>query len=249
MKIQVVGDLHLEYINFEETKVTDLIKFSDADILILAGDIGSLYEPQKLRLFLEKVCIHYRYVLYVPGNTEFYKKYRHVPREFNTLLNILLKMESGIKNLTVLYRKSVQIDNVLFSGAILWSLPEETLPPYFKIHDIDRDKYTSMHVQDSKYILDSLCYSIDLDIDHHIVITHYCPLPGEKNNRSDMYYNKKLFSKLPDLNNYRTKFTWIFGHTHEFVDTVKKGINFITNSRGKLKNVNKEFKTDYIINI
>lgn len=249
MKIQIVGDLHLEYINFEETKVADLLKFSDADILILAGDIGSLYEPQKLRLFLEKVCIHYRYVLYVPGNTEFYKKYKQPPKDFKTLLNNLLKIETYIKNLCVLYRKSVQIDNVLFSGAILWSLPEENLPSYFKIHNIDRETYTAMHVQDSKYILDSLCYSIDLDIEHHMIITHYCPLQGEKSIRSDMYYNKKLFSKLPNMEEYRTKFTWVFGHTHEFVDTNKKGIHFISNSRGKLKNVNNEYKQDYVINI
>lgn len=249
MKLQIIGDLHLEYINFEEMKISELINASDAEILILAGDIGTLYEPQKLRLFLEKICSHYRYVLYVPGNTEFYKRYKQTPLSFDSLLNTLLKIESAIKNLFVLYRKSVQIDNVLFSGAILWSYPDDELPSYFRIHNFDREKYTNMHLQDSKYILDSLCYSMDLNIDNHVVITHYCPLPGERANRSDMYYNKQLFSKLSDLETYHTNFTWIFGHTHEFVNIKKKGINFISNSRGKLKNVNKDYKSDYVINI
>ena len=65
MKIQIAGDLHIEYIDFEDSNVSDLLQPGDTDLLILAGDIGSLYEPQKLRFFLEKVCVKYRYVLYV----------------------------------------------------------------------------------------------------------------------------------------------------------------------------------------
>ena len=54
MKIQIAGDLHIEYIDFEDSNVSDLLQPGDTDLLILAGDIGSLYEPQKLRFFLEK---------------------------------------------------------------------------------------------------------------------------------------------------------------------------------------------------
>jgi predicted phosphodiesterase len=249
MKIQISGDLHLEYINFEKVKISELLHCSDANILILAGDIGSLYEPQKLRLFLEKICVRYRYVLYVPGNTEFYTCPRQVPKEFNYLLNELLKIEKKISNLFILNRKSVQIDDILFSGAILWSLPEDRLPSHFRIHEMSREMYTNKHMQDSKYILDSICYAGELGVKHHVIITHYCPLPGEKNNRGDMYYNKNLFEKIPEVNNCNTKFTWIFGHTHESFDQQLKGINFISNSRGKLKSLNNKYNNQYTIQV
>lgn len=252
MKIQIAGDLHIEYIDFEDSNVSDLLQPGDTDLLILAGDIGSLYEPQKLRFFLEKVCVKYRYVLYVPGNTEFYTRRNQAPREFDRLLLELYNIEKHITNLFILNRKSVQIDDVLFSGSILWSLPEDQLPTYFRVCDMTREKYTQNHIHDSKYMLDSISYAGDLKVRHHVMITHYCPLPPDEksnSNRHDMYYNKNLFEKIPNLENLDTKFTWIFGHTHKSVDTTLKGINFISNSRGKLKDINNHYSNKYIIKV
>lgn len=49
----------------------DILPHLDTDkdtILVLAGDIGSLYYPKHLLLALEHVCPRFKHVLYVPGN-------------------------------------------------------------------------------------------------------------------------------------------------------------------------------------
>jgi predicted phosphodiesterase len=55
---QIVSDLHIEYKNNEIPDPLTLIT-PTSEILILAGDIGSLYKIKQLQGFLEKLCIHF----------------------------------------------------------------------------------------------------------------------------------------------------------------------------------------------
>ena len=43
------------------------------DILILAGDIGSLYKIKQLTNFFNTIQSYYKHILYVPGNNEYYR--------------------------------------------------------------------------------------------------------------------------------------------------------------------------------
>ena len=70
-KFQIVSDLHIEYRNDQIPEPLDYIT-PTAEILILAGDIGSLYKYKQLVGFLEKLCVYFKYVVYIPGNHEFY---------------------------------------------------------------------------------------------------------------------------------------------------------------------------------
>ena len=72
--IQVASDLHLEYNKVKDYK--DIITPA-APILVLAGDIGNLYEYEKLLDFLKWCCDNFVAVLYVSGNHEFYKVYNY----------------------------------------------------------------------------------------------------------------------------------------------------------------------------
>ena len=70
MQIQIASDLHIEYIN-QPIDVDDFIK-PVAPILVLAGDIGSLYLYDQLHKFLSDLSNKFKHILYIPGNHEFY---------------------------------------------------------------------------------------------------------------------------------------------------------------------------------
>ena len=64
MNIQVASDFHIEC--FEHVNVSDFVNPS-ADVLILSGDIGSLYKFEQLIDFLKKLSTMYKKIIYVPG--------------------------------------------------------------------------------------------------------------------------------------------------------------------------------------
>ena len=68
--IQLVSDLHIEA---ESTTIDPLsVVTPSAPILVLAGDIGSLYKLKNLENFLSALSKHYIAVFYIPGNHEYY---------------------------------------------------------------------------------------------------------------------------------------------------------------------------------
>ena len=94
----------------------------------MAGDIGSLYRYDQLYNFLSKLSLKFKYVLYVPGNHEFYTMNDYKPLPFRILANRLYQLENSISNLYILNKSSVIIENICFIGATLWSkVPEKSI--------------------------------------------------------------------------------------------------------------------------
>ena len=99
LKLQIVSDLHIEYKNNTVPDPLDLIT-PEADILVLAGDIGSLYKFDQLRNFMVKLCEYFQLVLYVPGNHEYYKIPENEEKiSINNLLDRLEYLSNSITNL------------------------------------------------------------------------------------------------------------------------------------------------------
>ena len=99
--IQIVSDLHIE--QYEDVpNPLDFITPS-ADILILAGDIGSFYRIQQLIDFLKALCSYFKIVLYVPGNHEWYTMNDNESLSFDSLEKRMLTIENKIKNFYILY--------------------------------------------------------------------------------------------------------------------------------------------------
>ena len=86
---QIVSDLHIEYKSNDVPDPLTLITPS-ADILILAGDIGSFYQYDQLKTFLINLCPYFKVVVYVPGNHEYYNKTKNHDDELQLFLNIFL---------------------------------------------------------------------------------------------------------------------------------------------------------------
>jgi len=116
--IQIASDLHIE---FKNDDIPDPLYYitPSADILILAGDIGSLYKIDQLKGFLEKLCPLFATVIYVPGNHEYYTVQNYEHLSMNKLLNRLYDIEKDIKNLYVLNQSSIVIDDICITGCTL----------------------------------------------------------------------------------------------------------------------------------
>ena len=103
MIIQIVSDLHLEYL--EEYDLDSLIEKKNANILVLVGDIGSLYRYPQLIGFLDKVCRIYEYVLYVPGNHEYYKM------NTNDVGICMKDLKQKMNDLETIFKNLIILDN------------------------------------------------------------------------------------------------------------------------------------------
>lgn len=124
MKIAVCSDLHLEFADIE------LENTENADVLILSGDIivardllvdvtmyghGVGTRSQRFHDFFQIVTCRFKNVVYVMGNHE------HYHGDFTESVNTLKENLSYLKNLHILDKETIKIDDVTFIGSTLWT--------------------------------------------------------------------------------------------------------------------------------
>ena len=120
MKIQLMSDLHLEF------EPTFRPKNAGSDVLVLSGDIcvadyftrseASPYHDRAMQFldFFVHVTNEWDHVVYVAGNHENYHGY--IDTTVQTLKNML-----QFRNLHLLDKTSVDLSDVRFVGATLWT--------------------------------------------------------------------------------------------------------------------------------
>lgn len=122
MKFQIVSDLHLEF-----GKIS--IENNGADTLILSGDIcvvkdlldRDVYEIRShdksamYHTFFQECSARFKNVIYVSGNHEHY--HGDIAKSHNTLKERL----SYLKNLHILEKEVIQIDDVHIIAGTLWT--------------------------------------------------------------------------------------------------------------------------------
>ena len=256
MKIQIASDLHIEYKNDKDVDPFDYITPS-AEILILAGDIGSCYRYNQLRNFLKKLCPEFKIVLYVPGNHEYYyipNTTKRMPMEFMT--HMIYSLSILIPNLIILDRGSVLIGNVCISGCTLWSDPKVDMPSFYtRLHGMDLEKYRSKFETDLKFINETIehCKEKDYEL---VVVTHYCPheyvtLSEEHGYDKDKENLKSFYmTDLTYMMNRELIKVWIYGHVHINCDMFSPmGTRIVSNQKGKPKNNVCDFSEQFILEI
>lgn len=247
---QIVSDLHIEYNN---DCVPDPLEFitPTSDILILAGDIGSLYKRIQLREFLIKLCVHFQVVLYVPGNHEYYTIPDVTPITMSALTDRLHAIESEISNLYILNRSSVRVGDICVAGCTLWSNPELPIPKYLvRIHNMSTEVYRDKHNGDILYLNKMINYCSDQSL-KLLVITHYGPtymiLKGTK--KRDKFFS--LYASHLDhlLMSYNVH-TWVCGHVHKNFDFITDGgTRVVGNQKGKPKDKIIDFSKKFIVEL
>src|SRR5262245_7005031 len=103
MRVHILSDLHVEFAPFQPKNV-------DADVTVLAGDV---HTGKNGITWIHKTFPD-RAVIYVLGNHEFYGQ--KIPK----LIDDIKEIAQGT-NVRVLENQSVEIDNVVFLGATLWT--------------------------------------------------------------------------------------------------------------------------------
>lgn len=233
VKIQVISDLHLEASPVE--KATDIVNVSSgADVLIIAGDLGSFYDLDPMYKFFECLSPWYKYILYVIGNHEYYRHPSFSVARLGDLRHRAERMFKTIENLHILDRKSVRINGVVFAGATLWSdvERESDVWPEFIRHKLRVSKhvYKSLYKRDYTWIRRTID-SCRKTGDPLVVITHHAPTFTSLRRRGR--YESLYASNLDHLIRKENMVMWIHGHTHHNIDRRVRGVNVVSNQRGK----------------
>jgi Icc-related predicted phosphoesterase len=252
VKFQIASDLHIEYRN--DNNITDLDQYIDptADVLILAGDIGNLYKFNQLKSFISLVCQKFIYVLYIPGNHEYYRvSHGGSDVNMNQLKDRLLELDETFPNLYVLNRNSICINDVCVAGCTLWSEAKTEIPSYIvRIKGISKNMYDQMHAKDKRFIMETINYCKDNN-KKLLVVTHHAPTYKilSKKKLADKFVSLYA-SNMDNLLRYDYVHTWVCGHIHHNFDIVTDtGTHLVGNQKGKPKDGINDYRTDMTIDV
>lgn len=213
MRIQIISDLHQEFGSTE-------LFFGNADIVVLAGDVN--LGTKGVEWIKETIAD--KPVIYVLGNHEYYKG--SYPKTLNKI-----KSAAQNSNVFVLEDSFVDIENVRFHGATLWTdfsifgnpveygmLCQSKMndykmikrdPSYSKLRTIDTFK---IHQFSKTWLKESLENSKGLK---NIVVTHHAP---SLKSSPECYKQDPLTSAyVSDLEGMileHQPLYWIHGHIH-----------------------------------
>lgn len=235
MKIQYASDLHLEFTpNFNLVKS---IPFEAVgDVLVLAGDIGYLHERKTYETrFWKWASEHYRQVLIVPGNHEFYGQGDVLARGDSWSREIR-------KNVHYYQNKVVRIENTDFILSTLWShiTPRDEYFVSRGMNDFRQIQYGGRRFTTEDYNIEhEKCLSFikksveESDAEHVVVVTHHLPTmevvaPEHKGSNLNSAFATELGNYIA---NSRID-AWIFGHSHTNINTVIDNKPIVCNQMG-----------------
>ena len=217
-KIYCISDLHLEKYEFYQ-ELIDKITFPEADILILAGDIGYPIGNDKNNYvnFLKYVKSKYQYVILICGNHEYYQC-EFPEKKSRDKIFLEIKKICEDNNIILLEKNSVIVNNIKIIGTTLWSCIDKQACSFmndFRYCFSDRFDYICEFSESYKYLKkeleeDDKKYPI-------VVVTHHLPtnyLIHERfsNNEINTGFATEI---LDNLNIHNVKY-WFCGHTHEY---------------------------------
>lgn len=260
-KISIASDLHLEF----DKKQLYIPKFNGEDILILAGDIIVGLEDKWQYWFAD--LLETRSVIWIAGNHEFYNNdlydiYNGMPL-WAVRVNEIAERKDYKYKLYALQNQTLEIDNVKFIAATLWTdfkknddivkwIGERNMSDYKVIRNgnyrLTTDTVYSEHQASVKFIEQELDKPTNLK---KFVITHHLPsyqsVAAQYRNPRDEQFNYLYCS---DLDNLAQKADyWIHGHTHNSFDYQLGNCRVICNPRGYAGyDTNKQF-TDVVIDV
>ena len=248
MKIQLLSDLHNEFLRngrqVNGHSWSGVIPHTDADIVILAGDIDTgtqgaewaISESERLG----------KPILYVLGNHEFY---RH---EYFSVKDDIAKLCSGT-NVAYLDSGCLIVEGVRFLGTTLWTdyradvrIPQDqamlTIDNNLSDHRVikfnsgsgdDRFKpehALMLHEKELRWLRQQLEAGFD---GKTVVITHHGPHSLCQHPAFPVSEMSGAFhSDLGDLIEAHEIDVWAFGHTHANLDSVVYATRIVSNQAG-----------------
>jgi predicted phosphodiesterase len=227
MKIQLMSDLHFECYRDRGLDFIDSLDPTNVDVLILAGDIIATNNYDTLLDVFKQFCQKYPYVIFVPGNHEYYGS--SVYRKENEFMRVRFT----ISNLHILNSAgNVTINGQRFIGGTMWFEEDPKNEPYKKylndfvhIENFEPWVYTRNQVFEER-LTDTLT-SDDIVITHHLPSDKSVPFiyKGDPVNAFFLHDMEWLIKdKQPKL--------WIHGHTHDSFDYFIDKTRILCNPKG-----------------
>lgn len=232
MKIQILSDLHTEFEDYNIPK-------TDADVIVLAGDIG--VKMSGLQYALRKCKVP---TIYVAGNHEYYGA--AIPQ-----LTEKLRLASNGTNVHFLENQEIIIGSTRFLGCTLWTdfllLGTEKKypamweasekmtdfrrvrrsPVYRKLRPVDT---IAMHYDSIAFIQKIASTPFN---GRTVVVTHHAPLEESIGKKYDSIELSAAYaSKLDELFMSLAIDVWIHGHTHHCMDFYYHKTRVVSNQRG-----------------
>jgi predicted MPP superfamily phosphohydrolase len=248
MKIRYFSDLHLDFIspNKLQKLISKIIKSTDKEICVLAGDIGNPYTAN-YNVFIEFINTHFSKTFIITGNHEYYNINKTI-EETNIYLE---EYFTNYKNITFLNNQFEDYENFRFIGSTLWS---KVTNPTYEISDIDNIKNFNYlkNNQLNMINVDFIENTLENSTNNCIIITHHLPSKNliQLKYKTSVYlpYTQWFYSDLDDLikNNKDKIKCWIYGHTHTESTILLNNVPFLCNPLGY---PNENIKYDFTKNI
>lgn len=261
MTVQIASDIHLE--NFRGPIDFFSIITPTADVLALVGDIGTTY-CSFLPVFLHWCSQHFKFVLFVPGNHEYYSR---IGESMSVIDAKYERMVAPFDNVIYMNNKRITIGDVMFIGSTLWSyIPQEAETEvtelvvdykyiYYKSDLITPKDINHLHRKNIAFIIESLAHSETVKT-RAVVLTHHPP--ARDGTSSPLYATKEyentnyaFASDIRDTFLPLKPIVWIAGHTHHNFDfrPHENGYNLVSNQRGYPLSPSPDYKTNCVINL
>ena len=250
MKIAVCSDLHLEFGGIE-------LKNTDADVLILSGDICVASKMEKFMEFFEHVNSEFPVTLMIMGNHE------HYDGDFAKSADIIRNHLKPYGNIHFLDKECFEIDGVTFIGGTLWTdmNKEDPLTMHSmsgmmndyrlvknssrmvsfkdedgKFHERESSFCPEDSVEDHRKMLGYIQSVIEGKHDQKfVVVGHHAPskLSTHPRYKHEAMMNGAYSSDLSEyiMDHPQIKL-WTHGHTHEDFDYMLGSTRIVCNPRG-----------------
>ena len=251
-KLHIISDLHLEFSTFEPPA-------TDADIIILAGDIGKGSKG----VYWARDKFPDKPIIYVPGNHEFYGFQR---KEVVSLIHIAGQQcrVTILDDAELILRQ----ENLRILGCTLWTdfclfgettqkmamrAGQQGLNDFRVIHEGRLGHFSPQHSIDLHAIsLAWLKAKLDKPFDGKtVVVTHHLPsMQSVVDRYKDDILSACFASELDYL--FGKMSLWIHGHTHSNLFYEANGTRVICNPRGYVTyqgQENFDFKPGLVIEI
>ena len=232
MKLQIMSDMHLEFGPIDTASLE-----TDADVLILAGDIvvAANINKGKYDYFFDWALARYDHVLMICGNHE------HYAGDVNESHDII---QDRWPSLILMERENITIDDVTFYGATLWTDmnkedPNMMLAAQYGMNDFRTIMNGPARWTPADTVIEHNLAKVDiatvaLDEERVVVIGHHSPsyrsVDGRyKNNDLNGAYASDLDEFIEARPNIEL---WIHGHMHSNNDYMIGATRILANPRG-----------------
>jgi UDP-2,3-diacylglucosamine pyrophosphatase LpxH len=229
-RLHIMSDLHLDLRPERRRKeFIEKLKVDGDEILVLPGDICSLSSENQSDTFrlMEDFCSRYKWVVYTPGNHEFWNTNPAGGQR------MLTKLSERFDNLTVLRSGKVHIiGGKRFLGDTMWFpfdptnfMYERNMPDFKMVEDLGSWAYAQNSIFTE--FLRVHCEPGDIIVTHHMPSFKSVPerFQNSQINRFFVSDQRKVIERnRPGL--------WIHGHTHTRFDYMLGDTRVLCNPRG-----------------